>query len=123
MRLAEVTHQGSRQSTSEKVREVFEKAIKLKRDAIAANAIVAADQAIARHYNLPNADFLPRAIHGGQYINDKGTYFGGFAPTWARRTFETIATRHFTAATDLCLIDYHTGLGPLGHGPCGRRRN
>ncbi len=79
-------------------------------------AIAAADAAIARHYNLPNADFLPRAIHGGQYVNDKGTYFGGFAPTWARRNFEAIARKHFAQATDLCLVDYHTGLGPLGHG-------
>ncbi|MBL8702919.1 MAG: M14 family metallopeptidase [Alphaproteobacteria bacterium] len=79
-------------------------------------AIEAADLAIARHYNLPNADFLPRAIHGGQYVNDKGTYFGGFAPTWARRNFEAIVARHFVRATDLCVIDYHTGLGPLGHG-------
>jgi hypothetical protein len=79
-------------------------------------AIAAADQAIARHYNLPNADFLPRAIHGGQYVNDKGTYFGGFAPTWARRNFEAIVAKHFARAREICLIDYHTGLGPLGHG-------
>jgi hypothetical protein len=81
-----------------------------------AEAIAAADRAIARHYGLPDAGFLPRAIHGGQYVNDKGTYFGGFAPTWARRNFEALATRHFAHATDVCVIDYHTGLGPLGHG-------
>ncbi len=79
-------------------------------------AIAAADAAIARHYDLPNADFLPRAIHGGQYVNAKGTYFGGFAPTLARRNFEAIVRQHFAAASDLCLVDYHTGLGPLGHG-------
>jgi hypothetical protein len=79
-------------------------------------AIAAADLAIARHYGLANADFLPRAIHGGQYVNDKGTYFGGFAPTWARRNLEALVRRHFANATDVCVIDYHTGLGPLGHG-------
>ncbi len=79
-------------------------------------ALAAADEAIAKHYGLPNADFLPRAIHGGQYVNDKGTYFGGFAPTWARGVFEAIVTKHLAGASDLCLIDYHTGLGPLGHG-------
>ena len=78
--------------------------------------LAAGDEAIARHYGLPNADFLPRAIHGGQYVNDAGTYFGGFAPTWARRTFEAIVAKHLAGASDLCLIDYHTGLGPLGHG-------
>ena len=80
------------------------------------SALAAADAAIARYYGRPNADFLPRAIHAGQYVNDKGTYFGGFAPTWARGTFEAIAREHFVGAERLCLIDYHTGLGPLGHG-------
>lgn len=79
-------------------------------------ALTAADAAIAKHYNLPNADFLPRAIHGGQYVNDKGTYFGGFAPTWARKNFESIVRRFLGGAREVCLIDYHTGLGPLGHG-------
>jgi hypothetical protein len=79
-------------------------------------AIAAADLAIARHYGLANADFLPRAIHGGQYVNDKGTYFGGFAPTWARRNFEGLVRRHLAHLEELCVIDYHTGLGPLGHG-------
>jgi hypothetical protein len=79
-------------------------------------ALAAADAAIARHYGRPNADFLPRAIHGGQYVNERGTYFGGFAPTWARRTFEAIVVEHLAGAEELCLIDYHTGLGPLGHG-------
>lgn len=79
-------------------------------------ALKAADEAIARHYGLPNADFLPRAIHGGQYVNDKGTYFGGFAPTRSRQNFEAIVLKHLADATDLCMIDYHTGLGPLGHG-------
>jgi len=37
-------------------------------------ALAAANQAIARYYKLPNADFLPRAIHRGQFVNDKGTY-------------------------------------------------
>jgi hypothetical protein len=80
------------------------------------SGLAAHDAAIARFYGRPNADFLPRAIHAGQYVNDKGTFFGGFAPTWARRTFETIARDHLAGAEELCLIDYHTGLGPLGHG-------
>lgn len=79
-------------------------------------ALEAADKAIAAHYGLPNADFLPRAIHGGQYVNDQGTFFGGFGPTWARRNYEAILTKHFANTSDLCIIDYHTGLGPLGYG-------
>jgi hypothetical protein len=79
-------------------------------------ALARADQAIAAHYNMPNSDFLPRAIHGGQYVNQKGTYFGGFKPTWSNATFRSIVDKWMKGKTDLGLIDYHTGLGPLGHG-------
>ena len=79
-------------------------------------ALARADQAIAAYYRMPNTDFLPRAVHGGQYVNDKGTYFGGFRPTWSNATLRTIADRFLKGATDACVIDYHTGLGPLGHG-------
>ena len=44
-------------------------------------------------------------------------FFGGFEPTWARKTLERIITdfniqnKKFIAA-----IDFHTGLGPFGYG-------
>jgi hypothetical protein len=79
-------------------------------------AIAKADQAIAAFYKMPNSDFVPKAIHRGQYVNAKGTFYGGSQPTWSRRTFEAIAKEWMQGATDLCLVDYHTGLGPLGFG-------
>ncbi len=79
-------------------------------------ALANADRAIAAYYKMPNTDFLPRAVHGGQYVNEKGTYFGGFKATWSNATLRAITEKYLKGASDACVIDYHTGLGPLGHG-------
>ena len=81
-----------------------------------AESLAKADQAIAAYYKMPNSDFLPRAIHGGQYVNPKGTYFGGHKATWSNDTFRSIVKKWMTGRDHVGLIDYHTGLGPLGHG-------
>ncbi len=78
--------------------------------------LTAADAAVAKFYGMPNTDFVPKAIHRGQYVNAKGTFYGGAQPSWSRRTMEAIATKWMRGASDLCLVDYHTGLGPLGFG-------
>jgi len=56
------------------------------------------------------------AATSGQYIDPKGIFFGGQAPTWSRRTVEQIVDRHCRGRTQLAVIDYHTGLGPRGFG-------
>ncbi len=81
-----------------------------------AEALAKADQSIAAYYKMPNSDFLPRAIHGGQYVNPKGTYFGGHKATWSNDAFRSIVKKWMTGRDHVGLIDYHTGLGPLGHG-------
>jgi hypothetical protein len=77
--------------------------------------LAAADAAIRAYYGNPKDDFLPKAIHGGQYVNSKGTFFGGRKPTWSNLTFRQILTTWLADATDICLIDYHTGSGPSGY--------
>ncbi|MDG2285979.1 MAG: M14 family metallopeptidase [Alphaproteobacteria bacterium] len=68
-----------------------------------------------------------RATHGerafqsarkaGQYRHEHSMFFGGFAPSWARRTLETIISDFDLAKRDLvAVIDFHTGLGPFGYG-------
>ncbi len=59
---------------------------------------------------------LQRAISGGQYKHADGLYYGGRAPTWSNRTFQAAAKDHLSRATVLAAIDFHTGLGPFGHG-------
>ena len=59
---------------------------------------------------------LQRAISGGQYSHPDGLFFGGHAPTWSRHALETILTETLAHARRVAVIDYHTGLGPYGHG-------
>ena len=59
---------------------------------------------------------LQAAISGGQYCHPEGLFFGGFAPTRAARTLAAVVSRHAASARHVGFIDYHTGLGPYGHG-------
>ncbi|WP_395712353.1 M14 family metallopeptidase [Reyranella sp.] len=59
---------------------------------------------------------LQGAISAGQYTNPDGVFFGGHAPTWSNRTIRAIARRELSRARRVGVIDFHTGLGPFGHG-------
>jgi hypothetical protein len=59
---------------------------------------------------------LQRAVSGGQYRHPHGVFYGGSAPTWSRRTLERIVADFLQTARHVATIDYHTGLGPWGHG-------
>lgn len=59
---------------------------------------------------------LYNALMGGQYLHAEGMGFGGSGPTWSRRTMEAILQQHAGSASHVCLVDYHTGLGPYGYG-------
>ncbi len=59
---------------------------------------------------------LQGAISGGQYSHPDGIFFGGHAPTWSNRTVRAIAREELSRARRVAVIDFHTGLGPFGHG-------
>jgi Protein of unknown function (DUF2817) len=59
---------------------------------------------------------LQKAVSGGQYRHPGGIFYGGAAPSWARRTLERILAEELGLVRRLAVIDYHTGLGPYGHG-------
>lgn len=59
---------------------------------------------------------LQAAITNGQYRHPGGLFFGGTAPTWSHRILKEIFHRHLGNARRVAVIDYHTGLGPRGHG-------
>lgn len=59
---------------------------------------------------------LQAAISGGQYRHPDGVFFGGHAPTWSHRTLLGTFDRFLSRARHVAVIDYHTGLGPYGHG-------
>lgn len=58
---------------------------------------------------------MAQAISGGQYTHPDGLFFGGAAPTWSRTTLERIFNTYLSKATDIGIVDFHTGLGPEGY--------
>ena len=59
---------------------------------------------------------LQQALSGGQFRHADGVFYGGTAPSWARRTQEAIYREYLGGAGQVAIIDYHTGLGPWGFG-------
>lgn len=59
---------------------------------------------------------LQGAISGGQYSHADGIFFGGHKPAWSNRTVRAIAREELARARRVGIIDFHTGLGPFGHG-------
>ncbi|MSP48190.1 MAG: DUF2817 domain-containing protein [Alphaproteobacteria bacterium] len=76
--------------------------------------VAEAEAAIAAHHGNPKGPFLAKAIHGGQYVNPRGTFYGGDKATWSNRTFREIVETFVAPASEVCLIDYHTGNGVYG---------
>ncbi len=56
------------------------------------------------------------AITGGQYTHPQGLFYGGQSETWSNRTIRAIVQRHLQGAARVAFVDFHTGLGPHGHG-------
>ena len=56
------------------------------------------------------------AVSAGQYTHPGGMFHGGNKPTWSNRTIRRVIRDELGAAKRIGCIDYHTGLGPFGHG-------
>lgn len=59
---------------------------------------------------------LQRAITGGQHTHPEGLFFGGSEPTWSQGAVRQVLREHGGHCDELGWIDFHTGLGPRGHG-------
>ncbi len=59
---------------------------------------------------------LQAAISGGQYSHSDGLFFGGNKIAWSRKILMEIFTEKLSQSKQVAVIDYHTGLGPRGHG-------
>jgi hypothetical protein len=59
---------------------------------------------------------LQQAITGGQCEFPDGLFYGGAHPAWSNTTFRTILREHGAHRAKIGWIDFHTGLGPRGHG-------
>ncbi len=76
----------------------------------------AADRAMMAFIASRGLETFQAAVSGGQYDHPDGLFYGGLRPVWSNRVMRA-AYRKYLAGRDLvALIDYHTGLGPRGHG-------
>jgi hypothetical protein len=55
-------------------------------------------------------------VTAGQYSHPAGLFYGGDGPVWSTLTFRDIVTRYGAGKERIALIDFHTGLGPIGYG-------
>ena len=56
------------------------------------------------------------AVSGGQHDHPQGLFYGGVSPTWSHLTLRQVLRDHGRRCQRLGWIDFHTGLGPSGHG-------
>lgn len=57
---------------------------------------------------------LQAVVSGGQYDDENGVFFGGKGPTWSHRWLNTWANENLSAASQVAVLDLHTGLGERG---------
>jgi len=77
-----------------------------------AASVAALDRFVAEHGQRA----LQQAISGGQYRHPDGLFYGGIEPTWSHATLRQVLRQHAARCERLAWIDFHTGLGPSGHG-------
>lgn len=75
-----------------------------------------ADQHLADYGKRHGAAALQMAVTGGQYTHADGIFFGGASPSWSRQILLRITGDYLSQTSHIAAIDYHTGLGPYGHG-------
>jgi hypothetical protein len=56
-----------------------------------------------------------RAVVAGQRTHPNGLFFGGTSPCWSNRTIGKIVPHYLEEASHVCVLDFHTGLGPPGY--------
>jgi hypothetical protein len=61
-------------------------------------------------------EYVVDLFMAGQYQYPQGFSFGGNEPTWSNKTLREILTTHASGITRVCVIEFHTGLGPWGYG-------
>ncbi len=76
----------------------------------------AADEFLANFRKQRGMAAFIEALMGGQYQHADGFSYGGRAPVWSNRTITEILQHHAARARRVCVVEYHTGLGPYAYG-------
>jgi len=66
---------------------------------------------IQRH----NFAMFQKAVSSGQWTHPDGLFYGGTSASWSRRVLTEIITSKLAGAAHVCIVDFHTGLGPYGY--------
>ena len=74
------------------------------------------EAAIGRYLADHGVRAFQATVSGGQYAFPDGLFFGGTRPAWSNVTLRAVLRRHASPRRRLGWIDFHTGLGPPGHG-------
>ena len=67
---------------------------------------------VAQH----GAKAFQEAVSGGQYAFPDGMFYGGSGPSWSNRCLRAVLRGLAGSCKRLGWVDFHTGLGPRGHG-------
>lgn len=59
---------------------------------------------------------MQEAVSKGQYTHPDGMYFGGIREQWSAGILRHVVRRELAACRNVGVVDFHTGLGPYGHG-------
>jgi hypothetical protein len=80
----------------------------------------ASDDDVLQNYAAQHGAMgLQQAISGGQYVYADGLFYGGRGVTWSNRMLRRLLAQLRQQSPNLqrfFWIDFHTGLGPAGHG-------
>ncbi len=70
---------------------------------------------IAEYYDRVGSKAATAAIVGGQHTHPDGIFYGGTEACWSHRTIQAVCAKYLSAAQRICVVDFHTGLGPFGY--------
>ena len=59
---------------------------------------------------------MQEAVSKGQYAHPDGMYFGGNREQWSAGIVKHVVRRELAHCHRVGVVDFHTGLGPYGHG-------
>jgi hypothetical protein len=77
---------------------------------------VANEARIAAYVAQHGERALQQAITGGQCEFPDGLFYGGTRPAWSNAVFRAVLRKQVAHRGRIGWIDFHTGLGPRGHG-------
>lgn len=75
-----------------------------------------AEQGIEDYIRDHGLTAFQAAVTGGQYSHADGLFYGGAEPSWSNLTLQNIVEGHGRGCKRIAFVDFHTGLGPTGHG-------